>query len=115
MTTTTLAPTTSQDALDYGAVMGMGSGDQSGSHVLEQFLGCSQQPLNSWFVVAFAEVVVTTTTTTTTTTAAPTTRQDAMDYGAVMGMGSGDQSGEKFTYFETFFRLLPAASEFLIY
>ena len=34
-----------------------------------------------------------TTTTTTTTTATPTTRQDAMDYGAVMGMGSGDQSG----------------------
>ena len=86
MTTTTLAPTTSQDALDYGAVMGMGSGDQSGSHVLEQFLGCSQQPLNSRFVVAFVDVVV---TTMTTTTAAPTTRQEAMDYGAVIAWAVG--------------------------
>merc|ERR1719189_365909 len=32
-------------------------------------------------------------TTSTTTTVAPTSRQDAMDKMAVMGMGSGDQSG----------------------
>ena len=80
--------------MDYGAVMGMGSGDQSGKE-FTNFKNC-----------LFVVDVVKTTTTTTTTTAAPTTRQDAMDYGAVMGMGSGDQSGKEFTNLQIAYLLL---------